>query len=98
MIYFAFVGLAAVVYAMRRETARRTKLALVIAGFLQILVFTYLTFEFFAYPDVWGGNPLAYGYIVATFALGVIVYVASKILHGKKGIAVSMAFKEIPPE
>ncbi len=98
MIYFAFVGVGAIIYAIHHEPAGRTKLTLMIAGFLQVLVFAFLAYEFFAYPGVWGGNPLAYGYIAATFVVGVVIYVASKIVHARRGINISMAFKEIPPE
>jgi hypothetical protein len=78
MIYFAFVGAAAMVYALRSEKKGRAKLMLAIAGQMQILVFSYLTYEFFAFPSVWGGNPLAYGYIAATFVVGIIIYFVSK--------------------
>ncbi|HZW57545.1 MAG TPA: APC family permease [Nitrososphaerales archaeon] len=98
MIYFAFVGLAALVYALSKERALRTKLTLAIAGLLQILVFAYLTYEFFAYPEVWGGNPLAYGYIAAIFMAGVVIYFISKRAHARRGIDISLAFKELPPE
>lgn len=97
MIYFAFVGLAAVVYAIRHEKQSK-KLILAVAGALQILVFGYLTYEFFAYHDVWGGNPLAYGYIICTFVAGVLIYGFSKRMHLRKGLDISLAFKEIPPD
>ncbi len=98
MIYFAFVGLAAIIYAIRREPAGSAKSALIIAGILQVLVFGYLTYEFFAYPAVWGGNPLAYGYIAATFVAGIIIYFVSKKRQASRGLDLSLAFKEIPPE
>ncbi len=98
MIYFAFVGLAAIVYAVRREPPGTARSALMIAGLLQILVFAYLTYEFFAYPDVWGGNLLAYGYVAATFVAGIIIYVVSRKRHATRGLDLSLAFKEIPPE
>ncbi len=97
MIYFAFVGLAAVVYALRNEKSSK-KAILAIAGILQILVFSFLVYEFFAYHDVWGGNAFAYGYIVVTFIVGALIYAASKRIHRKNGIDISLAFKEIPPE
>ncbi len=98
MIYFAFVGAAAVIYAVRREPPGRTRLLLVIAGLLQVLVFVYLTYEFFAYPLIWGGNKLAYGYIAVTFVAGIIIYLVSKKRQANKGIDLSLTFKEIPPE
>jgi amino acid transporter len=98
MIYFAFVGLAAVVYAFRQLHSGRERMILSIAGLLQILVFSYLTYEFFAYGSVWGGNPLAYGYIAATFLAGVVIYVISRSRQKARGIDISFAFREIPPE
>ncbi len=97
MIYFAFVGVAAVIYGIRNERGRsRTYLA--VSGALMALVFAYITYQFFAYSNVWGGNYLAYGYIVASFIAGVILYSVSKWRNAKKGVDISMAFKEIPPE
>ncbi len=99
MIYFAFVGLAATIYAwkqLNRGTRERNMLAL--AGLLQILVFSYLTYEFLAYPSVWGGNPLAYGYVVASFVAGIVIYVVSRSRQAARGIDISYAFREIPPE
>ncbi len=98
MIYFAFVGLGAVVYALRHEKHPRSRFTLVIAGVLQVLVFAYLTYEFFAYPLVWGGNELAYGYIAASFAAGVVIYAVSKLRNRSRGLDISLAYKEIPPE
>lgn len=97
MIYFAFVGIAAVIYARRNEKSKR-QVALAAAGVLQVLVFGFLIYEFFAYHDVWGGNPLAYGYIIATFVAGALIYTVSKKMHQRSGIDISLAFKQIPPE
>ncbi len=97
MIYFAFVGAAAVVYALKNEKGT-SKAVLAIAGVLQTLVFIYLTYEFLAYPAIWGGNTLAYSYITATFILGAIIYAIRKGTQGKDGINIDLAFKEIPPE
>jgi amino acid transporter len=97
MVYFAFVGLAAAVYGFRKETGR-SRMVLVVAGVLQALVFVYLTYEFLAYPTIWGGNPLAYGYIAATFLFGVLLYVYRKAEVAKGGFSIDLAFREIPPE
>lgn len=97
MIYFAFVGIAAAIYAVRKEKGG-SKVLLAVAGVLQSLVFAYLTYEFLSYPKVWGGNPLAYGYIAATFVLGALLYVITKVRRKNEGLNISLAFKEIPPE
>jgi amino acid transporter len=99
MIYFAFVGLAATIYASKQlKKGSGEKFALAIAGILQILVFSYLTYEFVAYGSIWGGNYLAYGYVVASFVSGVVIYLVSRSRSRAKGIDISYAFHEIPPE
>ncbi|WP_243679238.1 hypothetical protein [Vulcanisaeta distributa] len=73
LTYLAFVGIAAVIIALRKnyELSGRAKAALIVAGILQFLVFIYLDYEFLAYPQIWGGgNWLAYGVIIGAFVLG----------------------------
>ncbi len=97
MIYFAFVGLGAVVYAVRNESGG-SRIVLSVAGGMQIAVFGYLTYEFLAYPNIWGGNALAYGYIIVSFILGSVIYMSAKRKNLKAGLSMDLAFKEIPPE
>jgi amino acid transporter len=97
MIYFMFVGISAVVYGLKREKGR-TRAILVVAGVLSAIVFLWLTAEFLLYPGVWGGNALAYGYLIVAAIGGAIIYFASKTYHARKGVDISLAFKELPPE
>lgn len=97
MIYFAFVGLGAVLYAMKKESGM-SKTVLVICGALQVLVFLYLTYDFIALPSIYGGNILGYGYIVASFVFAALIYAYRKYGQRKGGINFDLAFKEIPPE
>jgi amino acid transporter len=97
MIYFAVVGIGALFYAQKRERGR-ARLVLTISGALMALVFLFISYEFVAYQSVWGGNALAYGYIVASFVVGSLLYLRAKFLNKRKGIEISQVFKEIPPE
>ena len=97
MIYFIFVGGAAATYALRHEKGG-TKTLLMVSGILSAAVFAFLTYQFLAYPGVWGGNTFAYGYILLSAILGAVIYLVSKSYHSRKGIDISMAYKEIPPE
>jgi len=97
MIYFAFVGVAATIYAVKKERGG-SKVLLAIAGILQSIVFAYLTYQFLTYPRIWGGNPLAYGYIAVTFVVGALLYVITKVRRRSEGLNISLTFKEIPPE
>jgi amino acid transporter len=96
-IYFIAVGAAAAVYAFRREKGR-SKAILAISGVLMSVVFVYLLYEFLVLPSVYGGNLLAYGYVAASYILGLGIYLASRSYHLKRGVDISLAFKEIPPE
>ena len=97
VIYFAFVGLAAVIYALRNEKGT-SKITLIVSGILMALVYAFLSYEFLSSPNVWGGNTLAYGYIVVSFFGGLAIYELSKMYYKKQGIDIGLAFKEIPPE
>jgi amino acid transporter len=97
VIYFAFVGLAAVIYALRNEKGT-SKMTLVVSGILMALVYAFLSYEFLSAPGVWGGNTLAYVYIVVSFVAGLAIYGISKMYYKKQGIDIGLAFKEIPPE
>ncbi len=97
MIYFAFVGVAAVIYAGRKEKGW-SKILLAAAGVLQTFVFVYLTYQFLTYPTIWGGNALAYGYIAVSFVVSAVIYLIAKFRREKEGFNISLAFREIPPE
>jgi hypothetical protein len=96
MIYFFFIGIAAVLYALKNEKGR-SKAVLATAGVLMAVVFLYITGQFLAYASIWGGNPIAYGWVVGSFILGLIIYVVSKSYHSKRGIDITLAYKELPP-
>jgi len=97
MIYFVFVGIAAAVYGLKKESGS-SKSILAICGTAMALVYVFITYEFVAYPAVWGGNLMAYGYVGFGFIFAIIVYQISKARNSKRGINISLAYKEIPPE
>lgn len=97
MIYFIFVSISAVIHAIRKE-AGTTRLILGIAGILNIPVFAYLSYEFLAYPDVWALHPLTYYFIIGSVVAGALIYAASWRYNKSRGIDISLAFKELPPE
>jgi hypothetical protein len=97
MLYFATVGLAAVIYARRNEKGS-AKIIMAVAGALTTVVFLIFDYLFLAYPGIWGGNSLAYGYNVGAVVAGVLIYFASRRYHLARGVDISMVFKELPPE
>ncbi len=106
MIYFVFIGITAVLHGSRNEHGR-IKSLLIVCGALMAVVFAYITYQFLASPSVWGtstfidgihGYYYAYGYVIASFIAGLALYYGCKWYYGKRGIDVTLAYKEIPPE
>lgn len=97
MAYFVVIGLAASVYAFRKEKGS-SKGILFVAGILMAAVFVYITYLFLVNGSVWGANSIAYGYVIVSFVLGAVIYLGSKRYHASRGIDISLAYKEIPPE
>lgn len=96
MVYFLVVGVASFVYANKKEKGG-SKALLQIAGGLMAVIFLFIAYEFLAYPAIWGGNLFAYGYVVVTFLLGLVIYTISKAYYSKRGIDITLTFKELPP-
>ncbi|MDH2901238.1 MAG: amino acid permease [archaeon] len=106
MIYFFFIGIAAVVYGTKKDTGS-TKIWLQISGILMAAVFGYIIYQFLYWPGIWGtsvtafgipGYDFAYIYVAVTFIVGLVIYSISKSYYSTKGIDIGLAFKEIPPE
>jgi amino acid transporter len=97
MIYFIFIGLTATAHALKKETGS-ARAILSVAGLLNIVVFGYVAWEFAANPTVWSLNTLTYGFVIFSFILGAAIYLTSKNYYKRKGIDISLAYKELPPE
>ena len=97
MIYFIFVGLAAATWSMRKEKGV-TKVILVIAGIANACVFGFLTYQYITNAAQWSLNNLTVYFVVGTFILGAVIYAASYYYHKARGVNISLAYKEIPPE
>ncbi|HYB67130.1 MAG TPA: amino acid permease [Candidatus Acidoferrales bacterium] len=96
MIYFFFIGIAALRYALKNEKGT-SKGILATAGLLMAIVFAYITYQFLAYASIWGGTTLGYAWAFGSFIVGVIIYFVSKSYYGKRGIDITLAYKELPP-
>ena len=106
MIYFVFIGVTAVIHGSRNERGR-IKAALVGCGALMSVVFAYITYQFLASPQIWGtsatinglpGYDFAYAYVIASFIAGLLLYFGCKWYYARRGVDVTLAYKEIPPE
>ncbi|ADN50318.1 APC family permease [Vulcanisaeta distributa] len=103
IIYYMVVGIAAVILAAIRYSSfnisNKSRVVLIVFGTLMAGVMAYLTYEFLAYPQIWGGNWLAYGVELGAVVLGITVYLISRYINIRRfGIDISVAYAEIPPE
>ncbi|WP_069807001.1 APC family permease [Vulcanisaeta thermophila] len=103
LLYYMFVGIGAAVMGLLKygsfNMGGGIRASLTISGVLMAIVMAYLTYEFLAYPSIWGGNWLAYGVELAAVALGMIIYLVSRYINVRKyGFDISIAYSEIPPE
>jgi len=97
MIYFMFIGLTATVYGLRKETGT-PRMILAVAGILNFFVFGYVAYQFLANPTVWSLNDLTYGFVIFSFIFGAAIFMASQRYYKGKGVDISLAYKELPPE
>ncbi|NON62369.1 APC family permease [Acidianus sp. RZ1] len=92
-IYFFVVSIAGTVFGIKNKVK-----ALTISGIISSIYFAFLTYEAGINP-IFGFNSLItqifVGMVIAT---GILIYAVSWYSHKKKGIDISLTFKEIPPE
>jgi glutamate:GABA antiporter len=97
MIYFTFMGLTAATYAIKKEKGA-PRAILATAGIFNAIIFAFLAYEFVAYPEVWGLQTLSYWFVVFSFILAAALFLGSRTYHRKRGIDISAAYKELPPD
>jgi amino acid transporter len=97
MVYFVFVGVAAMVHAIRKETGT-TKALLAAAGLGNIIVFAYVAYQFVSNYTTWGINILSGGFNIFSLILGAGLYLSARQYLRRRGLDLSLAYKELPPE
>lgn len=97
MIYFMFVGAAAAVHAIRKESGL-TKGVLALAGVLNIFVFGFISYQFLSNPGFTGINNVTAIYVIGTLVAGALIYLGSSYYHKRRGMDISLNYKELPPE
>lgn len=101
MVYFVFIGLAAATHAFRHEHGT-SKFLLALAGISSAIVFGGISFQFLTSPtfSIWT-EPAPWfneAYLAITLVAGAVIYLASRAYHQRRGIDISLNYKELPPE
>jgi glutamate:GABA antiporter len=97
MIYFVFVGLAAAAHAFRHEKGGARAL-LGIGGILSAGVFSFISYQYLTSPTFAFFNWINEAYLIVTLVAGAAIYLSSRWYHKKKGMDISLNYKELPPE
>ncbi|AWR95142.1 APC family permease [Acidianus brierleyi] len=96
--YLLTVMIAASIYGFKNKIK-----ILKITGPLAALYLAFLTFDagtnpIFGFMTPTGINDITATFVIVAFALGITIYLLSRYYNHKKGIDLSITFKEIPPE
>ncbi|MCH4815390.1 MAG: APC family permease [Saccharolobus sp.] len=98
MLYFLAVGISAIIFGQKTKSG-----LMKIAGILMTIYFVYLTYEaatnpLFGFSTTSGVNIITLSFVLGSFISGIIIWSITKYMNSKKGIDLSLTFKEIPPE
>ena len=97
-VFFAFIGITAIVYGYRkRKQLGTTGIGLVIAGIISAPFFFYVSYQLLGLP-YYAINPLSWAIMLFFWILGALLYPIGKLYYGKQGLDLSLVFKELPPE
>jgi amino acid transporter len=97
-LYFAFMGLTAIVYAVRkRNELGKAYAAMVVSGIVVLGFFGFLTYMFLV-PNYGLDNPFSFSVMIFFWVMGALLYPISKAYHSRKGVDITLVFKELPPE
>ncbi|QKQ99183.1 APC family permease [Metallosphaera tengchongensis] len=98
-LYFLVASVAGALYGLKQKVK-----SLSVAGIISSIYFAFLTYEAATNPlfgFTTGNNSVNFTtllFVLGVIAVGVVVYLASKYNNKRKGIDISLVFKEIPPE
>jgi amino acid transporter len=112
MVCYAIVGLTVMVFPWKRkglfETAIPSGYRRKVAGVPVLSILGAIMFGFFIFETYAGatnqalGGPLSWASVgigvVGMFVLGLVIYYASYLYQKRKGVDISLAFAEVPPE
>lgn len=98
MLYFLAVGISAIIFGRKIRSG-----LMKIAGILMTVYFVYLTYEaarnpLFGFSTTSGVNVTTLSFVLGSFIAGIVIWNITRYVNSKKGIDLSLTFKEIPPE
>jgi len=97
-LWFAFIGITAIVYGWRKKAElKNASTLLILCGIVVMGFFGYITYQCLGLP-YYGINTASWALILCVWAAGLIAYPIAKWYFKKQGLDMSLVFKELPPE
>jgi amino acid transporter len=97
-VFFAFIGITAIIYGYkRRKQLGTTGVGLIVTGIVSAPFFLYVSYQLLALP-YYSINYLSWAVMLFFWILGALLYPIGKAYYGRKGLDLSLVFKELPPE
>jgi amino acid transporter len=98
MVFFAFIGVTAIVYgARKRQALKGSATALIVSGAIVAVFFLYLGYLFLT-DTVYLVSDINWAIIIPLWILGALLYPISRAYYKRKELDLSLVFKELPPE
>ena len=97
-LWFAFIGITAIVYGWKKKNDLKTASTWLIAsGVIVMGFFLYITYQCLALP-YYGINTPSWILILGVWIIGALAYPIAKWYFRKQGLNINMIFRELPPE
>jgi glutamate:GABA antiporter len=98
MVFFAFIGITAIVYGWRKKPELRgSSSALMVSGAIVAVFFAYVSYLVLT-DAVYGINNLSWGIMITLWVVGLLLYPISRAYYKRRQFDLSLVFKELPPE
>jgi amino acid transporter len=69
-----------------------------VVGVVCAVFFAYLSYVFYATPQIAVPSMWGIAFLIATFVFAIALYLGSRAYWRSKGVAIDLAFKELPPD
>jgi amino acid transporter len=97
-LWFAIIGLTAVVYAWKKKgDLKSASSLLIVCGVIMLGFFLYVTYQCLGLP-YYGINTASWALMLTVWILGALAYPIAKWYFKRGGLDFNLVFKELPPE
>jgi len=98
-LYFLVVGIAGIWHSIKTDNIKLLVASILTAGYFVYLTYVSATNPDFGFVESNGlPNPITLAFVIGTIVFSVLVYITALLYNKRRGIDLSLIYKEIPPE